>query len=653
MTAIYGCWRRDGGDPARELSRLAGALALFGQGRASDWRDAEVAIGRRGYALLPEDDNPTAIHLAGRRYAVVADAHLTERAGLIESLAIAAADAETLSDAALVALAIERWHESAFDRLYGAFAVVAWDCEQRRLLLARDHLGLRPLFYHASPERTIVASMPEGIKAIDGIPSAPDVEQYARLLRDLPMSAGSTVHAGIKRVMPGHYCVVDAERVASVRYWRPDLAPLQWTEQVAYEAALEQHFSAAVAAQLRGRDPVIAAHLSAGFDSSTVVAFAAEQLAGAGRRLVAYTAVPASGEYAMVMEHHIPDEGDIAAETAAMYGNIEHVRISASGGTFDRLDRTASLYPAPVRNICNVGWSDAICDDARARGLRILLEGSMGNISISDPGTSALPELLAAGRLSAWWRIARGLVRHGLMRWRGVIWNSIEPRIPRWWQDLGRNLSGRPIMTDRRMSILTDEQFDALTSQLDQEQREADEYDVVDYDGREGPPLSNIRIRLTALLIDVGGMLKSQLGEWGIDSRDPTADRRLIEFCLRIPMERLIWEGEPRAILRKMIEGRLPDSVVHSRKRGLQGADWQASLLMSGDSLVDEVERIAMFGPMAELVDIEKLKHLADTMPPAGSPLWQDADVEADYRLILLRTVSIAGHMRRTARSNY
>ncbi len=653
MTAIYGCWRWDEGNPDRPLSQLAAALSPLGTGRATVWRAHAVALGRRGFDLLPEDGHPTPVYVAGRRYAVVADAHLTERAALIESLAITAIDAAAMTDAALVASAIERWHERAFDRLYGAFAVAAWDCEQRRLLLARDHLGLRPLFYHVSADLAVVASMPEGIKAIDGMASAPDVEQYARLLRDLPLSAGETVHAGIKRVMPGHYCVIDTGGVTSARYWRPDLTPLDWTEQAAYEAALEQHLAAAVAAQLRGREPVIAAHLSAGFDSSTVVAFAAEQLASAGRRLVAYTAVPETSEYALVMDHHIADEGDIAAETAAMYDNIEHLRISAHGGALDRLDRAASLYPAPIRNLCNVGWSNAICDDARARGLRVLLEGSLGNISISDSGTSALPELLAAGRLRMWWRVARGLVRNGWMRWRGVIWNSIEPRIPRRWQDIGRKMSGRPIMTDRRMSILTDQEFASMTSRLHQEQLEADEYDVIEYDERSGPPLTNIRARLSALLIDHGGQLKSQLGEWGIDSRDPTADRRLIEFCLRIPIERLVWDGEPRAILRKVIEHRLPASVVHGRKRGLQAADWQARLLMSRAGLSDEIERIAMYDPLVDLIDIEKLKHLAETLPPKDSPLWQDAEVEADYRLIMLRTVSIAGHMRRTARSNY
>lgn len=624
---------------------------MYGQGRARDWQDAEIALGRRGYGLLPEDANFTAIHSPGHRYAVVADVHLTERAALAKDLGIG--QVETLSDAALVALAIEHWHEQAFDRLYGAFAVAAWDREQRRLLLARDHLGLRPLFYSILPEFTVVASMPEGIKAIEGIADGPDVAQYTRLLRDLPLSAGRTVHAGVRRVMPGHYCVIDANGAQSTRYWRPDLTPLDWTGQAAYEAELEQRLSAAVAAQLRGQEPVIAAHLSAGFDSSTVVAFAAEQLGQAGRRLVAYTAVPEAGTYARVMPHHIPDEGDIAAETAAMYPNIEHVRISARGGTLERLDRSASLYPAPVRNICNVGWNDAICDDVKARGLRVLLEGAMGNISISDSGTSALAELLAAGRLRIWWRIARGLVRNGWMRWRGIIWNSIEPHIPMRWQDWGRNLSGRPLITDRRASILTDDQYAALTSQLDEEQRDADEYDVIEYDGRKGPPLTNIRMRLTALLVDVGGQIKSQLGEWGIDSRDPTADRRLIEFCLRIPPERLVWDGEPRAILRKVLAHRLPASVVDGRKRGLQGADWQARLLMSRESLVDEVERIAMFDPIADLIDIERVKNLAKALPPENSPLWQDGEVEVDYRLILLRTVSIAGHMRRTARSNY
>ena len=125
-----------------------------------------------------------------------------------------------------------------------------------------------------------------------------------------------------------------------------------------------------------------------------------------------------------------------------------------------------------------------------------------------------------------------------------------------------------------------------------------------------------------------------------------------MEFALRVPVERLIWDGEPRAILRRAMAGRLPASIVDNRRRGLQSADWHEGLIQSRSALIDEIERIEMYDPVASLIDIDRLKALVADMPDLDSPRWQEGDTEVDYRLTLLRTVSIASHMRRVSRSN-
>lgn len=159
--------------------------------------------------------------------------------------------------------------------------------------------------------------------------------------------------------------------------------------------------------------------------------------------------------------------------------------------------------------------------------------------------------------------------------------------------------------------------------------------------------------RLAIMTIaDMGCLNKADLATWGIDMRDPTADRRLCELALRIPVERLVWDGEPRAILRKILADRAPPEVLNTRLRGYQSADWAQALHGDRHALRAEVESIGRFEPAARLIDVERLRALVDAMPEPGSPAWGDERVEADYRYAMLRSISAASHMRAVAGSN-
>ena len=122
---------------------------------------------------------------------------------------------------------------------------------------------------------------------------------------------------------------------------------------------------------------------------------------------------------------------------------------------------------------------------------------------------------------------------------------------------------------------------------------------------------------------------------------------------MRVPVERLAWGGEPRAILRAALKGKAPPSVLDTRLRGYQGADWPVALAASRERLREEIERLAMFDSTAKMMDVERLQKLVDDMPEADSLLWADINYEIAYRENLLHTVALASHMRRTAGSNY
>jgi asparagine synthase (glutamine-hydrolysing) len=144
---------------------------------------------------------------------------------------------------------------------------------------------------------------------------------------------------------------------------------------------------------------------------------------------------------------------------------------------------------------------------------------------------------------------------------------------------------------------------------------------------------------------DPGNGIKGVLGGWGIDSRDPTADKRLIEFCLSVPMEEYLRDGVPRALAKRALADRVPAAVLNEQKRGYQAADWHERLTAVRGEAAAEIARIETCPAAARLLDVDKMKRLVEDWPTSG---WERDAVMRPYRLALLRGIS-AGHFLRKA----
>jgi asparagine synthase (glutamine-hydrolysing) len=652
MTAIHGLWRFDGGNPASDFKRMELPLSRYGSDDCTIWApDPAIRMGRQLHCSLPEDHFGAPAVPQGR-YAVVGDVRLTERDDLARQLNLGS-KALQMSDFAIAAAAIETWHEEAFDRIYGDFAIAAWDRRERRLLLARDHLGHKPLFYHRADRFLAFATMPAGLHGLPEVPRGPDVDSIKRFLAQDYLAHGQTHYEGIARVMPGHYAIITSRSFRETRYWKPDLTPLRLATSEDYADALAKHFERAVAAALRGGETEVGAHLSSGFDSTAVATTAARLLAPRSGTVIAYTASPREG-YDKTRPNRLADESGLAGATAALHPNMQHVVIRSDRSPLKTRSHTRSIYGLPALNLCNETWFDAINDDAAERGITVMLEAPMGNTTISETGVLALPMLIRSGRFVAWLKLVRRVARRGLVGWSSILWNSFNFLIP---NVLHLSLLERrygAMMMPLRHTGLKHEHWRSV---------------IGDAVGKSFSFRSNDRALAGAWLRgsasslanrlrifegeDSGASSKGILGEWKIDYRDPTADRRLVEFSLRVPAAELIHDGEPRALIRKVLADRAPREVLDNRLRGYQAADWHEWLTKARPDVDDEIARIEMFEPTAELIDVSRLRSLVDNWPQPGSKEWNDADAIADYRSCLLRSISAASFMRQAAGSNY
>ncbi|MEO7687776.1 MAG: asparagine synthase-related protein [Sphingomonas sp.] len=590
---------------------MLAAQARYAPAEPVQWQGDGIAMGRRVFLTVPEDVYDTGPIREGP-LVLVADLRLDNRAELIADLGIPPEQAKTLCDAAIVMRAFLKWRDHAIDRLVGDFALALWDGGSRRLLLARDFMGQRPLHLHRGNGFFAFASMPSGLHALPEIPRRPDLSSVIRFLERAPPS-GSFFEA-VERVEPGHILTVTEGRIVSRRYWNPPRTGPAFRTAAEAQEGFRERLDQAVAARLRGAGDRIGAHLSGGLDSAAVATSAARLLAPDGGKVLTFTAVP--GNATSAGAGRIEDEGPLAAATAARYANITHVPIVAPPASpLDFLDRDLCLNEQIVTNICNNVWVGAINDAARERGLSVLLTGSMGNLSFSYSGQEALSQLFVRGQ---WARLARVLaaLRRGERGWPGLVKQTIEPFLPAWNRHTQPGLTLSAVAKFARV-----EAAKALR-----------------------PSADAFAIRLRALQrVDIGNFGKGVLAGWGLDIRDPTADRRLVEFALALPVEHFLAGGTARGLARHGLADRLPQSVLDEHRRGYQGAGWHEGLTERRARLLDEVAAIGRCPAATAILDMPRLQTLVAEWPAN----WEDPATESLYRARLLPAIA-AGHFIRT-----
>jgi asparagine synthase (glutamine-hydrolysing) len=311
---------------------------------------------------------------------------------------------------------------------------------------------------------------------------------------------------------------------------------------------------------------------------------------------------------------------------------MEHVVIRPEGmSPLDLLGRDASLSQEPIGHPCNFVWWAKANDEAKARGLRVMLTGEAGNLTMSAGGLATLAQFVRAGRFATWFREARMVAGNG-PTWRGVLATSFGPWMPHTiWRGLLR-LFGPPPRADSASLV-----HPRFRLQMKARAAEAAREPRLERDDR--------KLRWNMLQRhEPGNFRKGALARWGIDERDPTADRRLAEFCLAVPPEQLFAGGVSRRLARIAFSDRLPETVL-SAPRGYQYPDWYEQI--DEEKLERTIAQLET-GPAASVLDMAGLRQLASTWPTGD---WHLLHIIGTYRLGLLMALS-AGAFANQARQS-
>jgi asparagine synthase (glutamine-hydrolysing) len=592
MSAIFGLAHLDGEPVSAEaLPAMDAALAGWGPDGRGAWRQGPCALGQRLLHNTPESlFERTPLTSREGSLVLVPAARLDNREELFRTLGVAHAEQPTMPDGELILHAYERWGEESPSRLLGDWAFAAWDRDRRRLFLARDPYGHTALYYHATPRFFAFASGHAGLFALPRVPRRLSELHLAEVFFGWPGDGTATLWQDVRRLPPAHSLTASAAGVTVREYWRPHEAPeVRLGSDDAYVERFLELYGEAVRCRLRSHRPV-GSTLSAGLDSGSVTALAARELRAQGRPLVAFTSAPREpGPDDGGARSPLLDEWPLAHAVAEHVGVAEHVKVSGEDASpLDALERTLAIHSEPAPAALGHYWVHSMLSAARRRGLGTVLIGQMGNGTVSwNGGSLALAHLAATGAWSAVRRELVGSSRAGGVSAARVAWRRmVRPVVRSAWAQL-RWRFGEP-RTVWAQHLPIDPDF-LRRSRITQHMRRTEPR--LGWFSARTPRAEQLATLMPG--VSATGAFLHEIGAaYGLEMRDPTADVRLVEFCLGIPRDQYFRDGETRWLVRRAMEGRLPAAVQWNTRRGAQSPDMTPLALGELDRIGHAVARV-------------------------------------------------------------
>lgn len=587
-------------------------LAPFGPHSQACRTLGNACFGRALFAILPEDDfDRQPLIGGGGRYLLTADVRIDNRAELAATLGLAPAELKSLSDASMLMTAWERWQVGCFDHLLGDVAVAVWDSQSRRLTLARTAISHKPLFYHQAPEFVAFATMPQGLFALPDIPKRLDLGKAAAIAAGFADVGSNTFFEGIRVVRQGQALEFTTGEPKVVPLWDLDNIASTSLRESELGDALRFELERAVTAQLRRRSGSAACQLSSGRDSSAVATTAALAMRGSGEHLLALTGAPGAGFAGPSIGTRLADESELAAVTAAKYPEITHIICrSRKQQIGPALRQLSERHYRPITNLSALHWAGEIDREACRRGASVMLIGWTGNHSISASGPAYLVDVLSHWGLLHWWTQARRIGGFSWPDWRGIARVTLGPFLPQSVYRQALRLSGRDPDPNLELPILRQPYRARGEEQLREEFRDP------------RPPRSFGDFR-RSFLTRRDNSEKMSLALFGIDVRDPTGDRRLVELCLSFPPDQLASrQWAPSPVYEAAFKDRIPATVLYNRNRGYQGADWFE--LFGKQDVAAAFRRFGENRLVRELFDFVSIDRMVASWPEHGSNKWAD-----------------------------
>jgi len=540
-------------DPAR-VKAMADVLAHRGPDGSGIWTAPGIGLGHRRLAIIDLSEAAAQPMLSpDGRLAISYNGEIYNFREIRAELQAKGHRFATGSDTEVILAAWRQWGPDSLDRLNGMFAFALYDAAEDMVFLARDRLGVKPLFYAELADGALIfASELKGLLAHPLLRRAPSAQGIEDFLAYGYVPDDASIVECVSKLPAAHFLLVRRGRPVPrpSRYWDVDFSnPVRRPVK-----ALEEELNARLEAAVRSRmvaDVPLGAFLSGGVDSSAVVAFMAE----ASRSAVATCSIG--------FDESDHDETRYAAQIAELFAT-DHRSRTVAAEDFGLIDTLADAFDEPFADASALA-TYRVSELAREK-VKVALSGDGADETFA--GYRRYRMFIAEER-------ARRLLPGPLGRAAGAI-GDIYPKLdwaPQWLrarttlQALGQG-SGEAYARAVGVTApaLRRRIFTAPLGGHVAEQR----YVEAMRDAPASDPLS--RAQYADLKIWLPGDILTKVDRMsmavGLEAREPLLDHRLVEFAASLPASMRLRGGSGKWLLKRALASRLPREILQRRKMG-------------------------------------------------------------------------------------
>lgn len=472
----------------------------------------------------------------------------------------------TASDTEVVLRAHIEWGTAALDRFNGMYAYALWDTATEELLLARDRMGVKPLYYYPTPDGVLFGSEPKAILAHPDVPRELDIDGLRELM-DMLKTPGQAIYRGMKEVKPGHFVTVDKHGLTDHLYWAIESHPHEDSQQTTVSHVREL-LEDIVSRQLNADVPLCSL-LSGGLDSSAITAIAARQLASTGNGRINTFSV----DFNNGGREFVPDPLRDKPDSPFVLDFIDHVAVEHANielnsdelGLESTRDAVLDALDLPAMNYGDL-WPS----------LYLLFKAVRAKSTVALSGESA-DELFGG---YAWFH------EHQAVYGGTFPWLTKTP---------GPFYDGTALFTEDFRELLDTEN----NRKIRYEEALAEVPRLAAESGHNARMREVSYLNLTRFLNTLLDRKDRMSMAVGLEVRVPFCDHRLVDYVFNIPWDMKNFDGREKSILRAATADLLPQSILQRVKApypSTQESNYEALLIRKLGALVAKPDEAPIFG---------------------------------------------------------
>lgn len=611
-----------------DLEKMLSVMAHRGPDATSTWCEKQAGLIHLMLRTTPESAQERFPLLSqSGNLVLTADARIDNRDELLETFDGFDSQYGPPSDGHLILAAYEKWGERSVESLIGAFSFAIWDRHRQVLFCARDHFGVKPFYYCYRPGAGyFFASEIKALVCLASVPRRLNETRLADYLLDFTEDKTDTFYKDIYRLPAGHTLTLNRNGLTPRHYWSPDPSrEIRLSSNKEYAEAFRHVFVKAVRSHMRS-DNTIGISLSGGLDSCSVACVARKLMKdNGGERLhsfsLLYESAPGGDERSYIRS--VVEQGGIEAH----FIDGDSIRPLAN------LQTIFHYFDEPLDNPhFPLGW--ALWDAARKQGVRVLLDGVDGDVTVSYYFIY-LTELARKGRLLTLAREAVGLSRNFYLEEVSpfsIMWRrGFKPLLPSVMRLMRKTLG--------RTNQLLGGDYSFISAGFAERMNLAKRIEAV-WRARQCIKTSqqyHCSDLTHGVMVQALESTNKLSAAFALEHRHPYFDKRLVEFCLALPREQKICDGWTRIIVRRALADLLPNKIIR------HGSKWNPNEFFARRLLAlekDSIEQVVFnncgeIEPYIDLPAVRKAyhRHLSHPTTDDAYTIWKAATLALWLRM--------------------